>query len=219
MSIQRQITERTFTNIYKNNVWLNLNNPMLKQTESKSGGGSTLEQTESIRSLIPYLLILFNIKTLLDAPCGDFNWMKEVNLGETKYIGVDIVKPMVLDNITKYGNSNKRFLYLDILSDTLPKADLILCRDCLVHFPVKQVIQAIKNFKKSGAKYLLTTTFINRNNVKLNNQLGDWSPYNLQKKPFNFPEPILILDEKCTIDNNKYSDKSLALWRLNDIKV
>lgn len=62
----------TFTSIYRNNGWGSL--------ESRSGAGSTLASTANIRRELPGLVERLNIRTLLDAPCGDFNWMKEVAL-------------------------------------------------------------------------------------------------------------------------------------------
>ena len=74
----------------------------------------------------------------------------------------------------------------------------------------------IKNFKRSGTKYLLITTFVNRLS---NNDLGKgfWRTINIERPPFNFPNPIKIIDEKCTELNGEYSDKSLGLFLLKDI--
>ena len=55
-----------FTKIYKSNHWNSL--------ESRSGEGSTFENTENIRLMLPKLLNKYQISILLDVPCGDFNW-------------------------------------------------------------------------------------------------------------------------------------------------
>ena len=36
-------------------------------------------------------------------------------------------------------------------------------------------------------------------------------------KPFNFPDPILNINENCTEANKKYSDKVLSIWDINSI--
>ena len=46
------------------------------------------------------------------------------------------------------------FLRLDLTRDPLPDGDLILCRDCLVHLPFEDVRRAVRNFKRSGARWL-----------------------------------------------------------------
>jgi hypothetical protein len=46
---------------------------------------------------------------------------------------------------------------------------------------------------------------------------GDWRIINLEKAPFNLPEPIKIINEKCTEANGSYADKSLGLWKLQQL--
>ena len=197
-----------FTNVYQKNLF--------KGKESRSGEGSNMIQTTIIRKEIPLLIKELKIKFLIDAPCGDFFWMRDIELPVKRYLGVDIVKDIVENNEIKYGNKQIIFNELNIIEDVMPMADMILCRDCLVHLSFKQGIQVIKNFKKSCSKYLLITTFVNRLS---NNDLGKgfWRTINIERPPFSFHNPIKIIDEKCTELNGEYSDKSLALFLLKDI--
>ena len=197
-----------FSKIYHDNHWRGQN--------TVSGTGSDLIQTSAIRQEIPILLKRINAKSLLDAACGDFNWMKEAKLDLEKYIGVDIVPELIAQDQEKYGDGTREFMNLDITKDDLPQVDLILCRDCLVHLPFKHIFAAIHNFKKSRSEYLLTTTFTE---LEKNKDIvtGRWRPLNFQLPPFGFPKPIRLIDEKCTEKDGKYSDKRLALWKLEDI--
>ena len=106
---------------------------------------------------------------------------------------------------------------MDITKVRLPTGDLILCRDCLVHFSLSDIHSALNNFKASQSRYLLTTTFTN---LTFNQEIrtGSWRPLNLEIEPFNFPKPILVINENCTEGEMNYTDKSLALWDLNIIK-
>lgn len=203
-------TRNKFTNVYQKNLF--------KGKESRSGEGSNMIQTAIIRKEIPILIKELKIKSLIDAPCGDFFWMREVELPVERYIGIEIVKELVEKNQNKFGNKQIIFTELNIIKDVMPMADMILCRDCLVHLSFKQGIQVINNFKKSGSKYLLITTFVNRIS---NNDLGNgfWRTINIEKPPFNFPHPIKIINEKCTEHNGEYSDKSLGLFLLKDIHL
>ena len=109
------------------------------------------------------------------------------------------------------------FKVLSLLKDVLPKVDIILCRDCLVHFSYKDIFTAINNICRNDSKYLLTTTFP----LRIANRditTGEWRVINLCASPFNFPVPLRIINEHCTEGNGIYSDKSLALWRINDIR-
>lgn len=187
--------------------------------ESRSGSGSDLEQTQEIRHELPELIKQFKIQTMMDAPCGDLFWMKTVRLGVKTYIGVDIVDILVEKNQRDFGNDMRKFMCLNLTDDELPCVDLIFCRDCLVHLNFADAQKVLENFKRSGSRYLLTTTFPGREENR--DLLGKdiWRPLNLQAEPFNLPTPLRLITEKCTEGNGAYTDKSLALWRLSDIQL
>lgn len=184
--------------------------------ESVSGPGSSLVQTAEIRRALPILCASLDVKSLLDAPCGDYNWLQKLDLRLEKYVGVDVVPPLVAQNRERYENRNRKFYAADITKDFLPRCDLILCRDCLVHLSFADVFAALRNFRDSGAKYLLTTTFPKR---AANHDIatGDWRTLNFERAPFNFPAPRL-LNERCTEGGGKFADKSLGLWKIADIE-
>ncbi len=186
--------------------------------ESVSGTGSDMVQTEEIRKRIPELIEKYGITSVMDAPCGDFFWMRHVDLGGgVKYVGIDIVESLIEKNNQEHSDGTHSFACIDIIEGDLPKVDLIICRDCLVHLTYDQAINAIRNFKGSGAKYLLTTTFPGREN----RDLGDiiWRPLDLQEAPFSLPEPVELINEKCTEDDMRFTDKSLGMWDLSFIEI
>jgi hypothetical protein len=205
----RKPIKDVFSDIYSNQGWGKLN--------SVSGAGSDLIQTAKVREKIPILIREFYIKSLLDAPCGDFYWLKEVQLNLDRYIGADIVSKLVIENQQKYGNEYRRFLQLDITGDQLPQVDLILCRDCLVHLSFKNITLAIKNFKQSSSTYLLTTTYPGLLQQNKDITTGDWRPIDLQLPPFNFPKPIKLINE-ATTEVGDHREKSLGLWKLENIQ-
>ena len=184
--------------------------------ESVSGPGSCLAQTLELRRGLPHLLQSLEARSLLDAPCGDFNWMKHVALGLDDYIGADILHDIVLENGRKYAAKGRRFVRLDVTCDALPAVDVVLCRDCLVHFSYEDLWRALGNFVRSGSTYLLTTTFP-KLPANADIATGDWRPVNLQLPPFGFPAPLRVLVEGCTEAGGRYADKSLGLWRLRDL--
>jgi hypothetical protein len=197
--------DQVFTEIYRINKW--------GDVSSASGPGSNLEQTETIRKILPLLIKELNCKSILDIPCGDFFWMKLVDL-DVQYIGGDIVAGLINNNKRKYAGAKRKFVHMDLIHDRLPKVDLIICRDCLVHFPLLQTLHALENIKRSDSIYFLTTTFIERD-INVDIQFGGWRPINLQQPPFSFPSPIRLIDEKCPFED--YKDKNLGLWKTTDI--
>jgi hypothetical protein len=188
--------------------------------QSFSGTGANLEQTRVVRDELPKLCAELGVVRLLDIPCGDFSWMQHTDLTGISYIGADIVKEIVDRNAEQFGNGTigRQFLHLNLCEDPLPDADLILCRDCLVHLSNNDVFKALRNIHRSHARYLLTTTFANRDqNVDI--PTGEWRTLDLSLEPFLFPSPTKIINERCTLSGNDYADKSLALWRIQDLSV
>jgi SAM-dependent methyltransferase len=185
------------------------------QDESRSGPGSSLRQTAAIRASLPALLEKLSVRSVLDIPCGDFHWMKEVDLAGVAYIGADIVPAVIAMNQRAHGDgAARRFVTLNITSDPLPKVDLVLSRDCLVHLSNRDVRAALENVRRSGSTYLLTTTFP-AHAQSPDIMTGHWRPINLELPPFGLPRPVLMIDEKCPEPG--YQDKSLGLWRVDEM--
>lgn len=176
-----------FRQIYIKNRWGN--------QESVSGPGSTLECTENIRRELPLLFKSLKIKTVLDAPCGDYNWFglvqKETGV---RYIGADIVPDLVARNQESFNSQDVSFTLLDITSEHLPEADLWLCRDCLFHLRNKDIANVLTQFKKSKIQYLLTSLHpecLENTDIPT----GSFRLLNLQLAPFDLPAPILKIKD------------------------
>lgn len=192
----------TFTDIYEKNLW--------GSKESISGSGSELKSTKLLIQELPLLFSKFDIKSILDIPCGDFNWMKSVDLCGASYIGADIVSPLIEQNRIKYPNTD--FRVLDLTKDNLPKVDLVFVRDCLGHLSNENVLKAIENIKKSGSKYLLATSFT-KWNFNPDIQDGGWKCINLMIEPF-FLNPIYLINEDCQEGYPHYNDKCMILFKI-----
>jgi len=204
----RKYMQSTFAPFYTENRW--------GDPESASGPGSSLERTIKLRNELPILLDEIGVRTLLDAPCGDFNWMKHTPLNVEQYIGVDVIPEIITRNQSLYANERTRFVFLDLTRDELPCVDVILCRDCFIHFSNHHIAAAIKNFKRSRSTYLLTNTYPAWRRNK-NIQTGDFRYLNLLLPPFNFPPPLRQIDEKFPEEQAQYFGKTLALWKLDDL--
>lgn len=186
--------------------------------ETVSGPGSTLDATATIRRDLPLLLADLQVTSLLDIPCGDCHWMQaifETAFESIGYIGADVVRELIERNRQQY--PGRRFEHLDMTSDTLPDADVVFVRDGLVHLPYSMIIEALRNIVGSAAKWLITTHFPGRTNHDI--KLGHWRPLNLTADPFKLPEPYRILNEQCTEGGGAFTDKSLAVWRIDDIRA
>ena len=93
--------KQIFNFYYKTNQW--------KSKESASGTGSTLQQTKNIRKALLQFIHDYKITSILDIPCGDFYWMKELDLENIRYTGADIVEDLIEEN-QKYKKDNLTFI-------------------------------------------------------------------------------------------------------------
>jgi hypothetical protein len=134
------------------------------------------------------------------------------------YVGGDIVSAVVERNQRLFGGAGRAFVKLDLMRDPLPAADLLLCRDCLVHLSCTDIQTALRNVVRAPIRYLLTTTFprCERNEDIVT---GDWRLLNLQLPPFSFPPPERLIAEGCTEGDGRFGDKSLGLWRMSEIAL
>lgn len=207
--LSKMSDEEVFEWIYKNNYWGN--------SESVSGYGSTLVHTKLIRAAIPRIIDELKIESIFDAPCGDMNWMnqiiKNVNIN---YIGVDIVDELIRSNNEKYAGSNVQFRKMNLLEDSYPNVDLMICRDFLFHLSNANIFRILKKFIESGSKYILTTSY-DCNSMYDNSDIinGDFRYLNLTQSPFNIKEiPLFIIEDYIPGDIKRY----LYLWSNEQIR-
>jgi hypothetical protein len=204
---ERGLQEK-FEYIYRENMW--------GSPESVSGIGSTLLVTTSLRQQLSELCKQFQIRTLIDAPCGDFAWMSVAALPVESYLGIDIVESLIAKNQKLYGRQGITFQVGDLTNINPPQVDLLLCRDCLVHLSFDNIRRVLSNFIASNSKYFLTTTFP-ENDLNVDIENGDWRMLNLERQPFHFPSPTILINEECDEVDGAYRDKSLGLWKLHDL--
>lgn len=178
--------EDRFTAIYNNNYW--------RSDESISGSGSTLDYTVNLRKKLPALFEKHQIKQVLDAPCGDYNWMGVV-VDETgiDYTGGDIVAPLIAQNQRDHGRDGVRFAHLDITSGPLPNSDMMIVRDCLFHLSYADILKFLQLFAASDIGLLLTSSHVNDAASRFENediQSGNFRNIDLFSGPFGFSATV-----------------------------
>jgi hypothetical protein len=199
--LRTQELKTTFTRYALENSW--------GDSESLSGAGSSLEATRSLRAALPGLISKLGVRSVLDAPCGDFNWFQHVELpAGVTYIGADVVDELIEANRQKYSNDVYSFRSLDITTEALPRADLWLCRDVLFHFSDRDIFRTLERFANSEIEYILTSchTEAGSNHDILT---GDFRLLNLRLAPFHFPEPEAWIDDWIP----GYPVRRMGLWR------
>ena len=177
-------------------------------SESASGPGSTLEYTKNIRQELPRLAQELAVRTILDAPCGDYNWFRAIDWHTAiDYLGGDIVEPLIERNQERFEDQGTRFMVLDVIQDPLPVRDLWLCRDCLFHLSERDIFRSLANFARSRIPYLLTSNHPECD-VNVDIPTGEFRQINLTLPPFNLPPPRRVIDDWI----EGYPTRHLALW-------
>jgi len=195
---------------------------------SLSGSGSKVGYaTRASLRFYTDLIHRYNIRTMIDVPCGDANWQFQAWELDSldAYIGLDVAVPAIRLNQERFKfHRNKVFEPWDMTQCGLPRlvrngapdgeaVDLVHFRDAIQHMPIALARKAVCNVAKSGAKYVIITTFPD---TEVNQEAKWWPPfskYNLLRPPFSFPAPLncvkthndLEKDETCVWSNTKMS--------------
>jgi hypothetical protein len=202
--------EVRFTRIYKNNSW--------RDEESVSGAGSTLKYTKNLRQELPSVLSDHSIRSLFDAPCGDLNWMKQfLSDFEITYVGGDIVQPLIESLNSQYSNERTSFIHIDLVKDGFPKADCMICRDCLFHLSYADTRSLLQNYVDSETSFLLTSTHTNAahfSNRDLDLDIEAFRLIDLFSTPYNFPnDPLARIDDWIP----PWPERQMCLWSRNQV--
>jgi hypothetical protein len=186
--------------------------------ESVSGPGSDLINTRRVLRELPELLHRLSIESLVDAPCGDMNWMRHLDYRWRSFLGVDIVPEIIAALRAQAWPAEFHFQVGNLVKDILPLADAVLCRDCFVHLPFSSIENAVRLFRRAGFRFLITTTF-SRRQTNHDSVSGDWRPLNMALGPFFWGEPLLLLPEREPGDGYEFPDKSLGVWSLGQLNA
>jgi len=165
---------RVFNRYYLNNAWIG----------GGSGSGSTAENTTAYREFLASFLRQFEIKSVVDLGCGDWQFSRLIDWTGIDYLGIDVSK-VVLQNTKKFTNPNVRFANMDALSGDLPAADLLLVKDVIQHWSNSDIAHLIPVLNRY--KYALITNTSHKNTTRINENIrpGACRPVDLSAEPFN----------------------------------
>jgi hypothetical protein len=138
--------------------------------------------------------------------------LKQININ---YIGGDIVLPLIEAHQSRFKDAQTNFIHIDLTKDELPKADLMICRDCFFHLSYQDTKLVLQNFINSRSQYLLTTPYINLKDFNNRDiKTGDFRLIDLFSEPYNFDRAVLYrIDD--TIPNEK--PREMCLWSRTQI--
>jgi len=204
-----------FTSIFKSKHWVQ-KSKLPEENISVSGHGSNID-TDQSKNLILSLSQFFEnyqIKSILDMPCGDFLWMNEFfkKNKNINYLGIDIVDELIEENIKKYENDRIKFKSFDIVNfKTKQNIDLVFMRDFFIHINNSDIKQILINLKEMNIKYF---AFENYNILKNKDvTTGKHRKVNLKIHPFYLDEPIHSFQD-YEVDKSIYFYEKSALKKI-----
>jgi hypothetical protein len=182
-----------------------VNNGQWRADNTVCGNGSTMVYTDHLRKELGSFLERHNIKSMFDAPCGDYGWMSETVLPkDLQYIGGDIVDSLIEKNCQQHPTVD--FRMFDISQDTFPDVDLLFCRDCLIHFSHDDIRLVFENIARSNIKYVLMSSYPNLNNTNI--QTGGFRGINFNRAPYDFETAIDSIEDWIP----GFEPRAMCLW-------
>lgn len=191
--------QSTFQDVAKENSW--------GSSESISGLGSEMGATSTARACLGNWITKYKVGLFMDVPCGDANWQGAIpGMDSIKYQGYDIAKHAVEAAQSKnQQHTNMKFGQFDLCSGVPPgKPDLFMMRDVIQHLPLKNGREMLVNAKRSGAKWLVVSSYTGYGSNK-DISPGAFYENDIHAAPFNMP----AAEEDC---DNYASDHSSGQW-------
>jgi 2-polyprenyl-3-methyl-5-hydroxy-6-metoxy-1,4-benzoquinol methylase len=196
--IDRVLLDR-FTTVFQKRLW--------GSDGSLSGPGSRRDNPMVVSAVSGLTAVIaeFQITSIADIPCGDFQFFSDIVADHPglRYVGYDIVAELIAANRARYPAIS--FEQFDIVSAVPPRFDLVFCKELLIHLSDEQVKAVLANIRQSGSTYFMASNSFGVENIDLeHNYLGYARPIDLLAKPFSLPAPLWR--------NNFY-----ALWSASDL--
>ncbi len=138
-------TEQVFTEIYAQKQW------GLSSEQFESGAGSADDRitTAYLAAVQQWLRRIGSEKmTIVDLGCGDFRVGRQLVDSCARYVGVDIVKPLIEHHARTFASPRVQFLHENILEDNLPEGDVCFLRQVLQHLSNDQIATVLHRIQK-----------------------------------------------------------------------
>ena len=133
--------------------------------------------------------------TVVDLGCGDFSVGRRIAPECGRYVGVDIVKPLIDHNRKIFGSSSVSFVHANMVTDDLPDGDICFVRQVFQHLSNDQTLAVLPKLDRYRCSFVTehqpSETHLGRPNVDKPHGAGirarQRSGVFLDQPPFNFP--------------------------------
>jgi 2-polyprenyl-3-methyl-5-hydroxy-6-metoxy-1,4-benzoquinol methylase len=176
-------TKQAFEDIYRSARW-----GANTKGEGNSGTGSTARSTQLYRTFLQQFLKDNEIRSVVDAGCGDWEFSSLLDWTGIDYKGYDIVEAVIAADTRKYAKPNVHFFAANIVETNLPPADLLISKHVLQHLSNRDVQKFLTQLPKY--KHVLLVNGVDRMTMSAANTditAGDYRELDVTRPPFNVP--------------------------------
>jgi len=153
---ERQLSQlpldEAFDAVYRRGMW--------KQGRSLSGLGSEGSAAEMYAAIVRDYAATHNLRSVLDAGCGDFSVGALLAGGFESYTAIDVSPHIIEIDKRRYSGAAWRhveFAAVDLTTSQFPPADLVLIRQVLQHLTNSQIERILRNLEASTWRRALIT--------------------------------------------------------------
>jgi len=133
-SSTRDLAANPFSNIYASDAWT-----------MGSGPGSLHAVNRPFIDFLTNFIHNNDVHSIVDFGCGDWQYMKSVDLSGVRYLGLDVVDDVLSMVRKRHGRSNISFARTPENLADIPEGDLIIFKDVLIHLGNSYVATAAES--------------------------------------------------------------------------
>jgi SAM-dependent methyltransferase len=147
--------------------------------------------------------------TIVDYGCGNWELMKHIYIRpEVQYLGIDLVKHIIDNNIQQYERSNIHFREIYRQGDAMQlTGDILIIKDVMQHWPNAEILTFLRDILPNYRMAIITNDFCKWLATPRDIGPGGGHCFDLRDPPFSL-RAELILDWQSA---NKR--KHVLLWK------
>lgn len=180
---------RAFEDIYAKATW-----GTNAEGKGHSGSGSTLRATTVYRAFLQQFLADNQIRSVVDAGCGDWEFSQTIDWSGIDYKGYDIVEAVIARNQARFTAPNLQFFAADVIEHDLPPADLLISKHVLQHLSNADVLRFLPKLRRY--KHVLLVNGVDRATLSAGNTdiaPGGYRDLDVTRPPFNLPAAKVLM--------------------------
>ncbi len=170
-----------FQRIYQRNLW-----------GFGSGHGARPRVTKGYRAFVENFIRENAVTSVVDFGCGDWQCSRLIDWTGADYLGLEVVPELVRRNQARYGRPGIAFAPSPDRLAEVPRADLLLVKHVLQHWPTRLVQDFIVEVVPKFRSALITNSVEPSHTLNSEIALGEWCALDLRRAPYGYDVPAVF---------------------------